>query len=118
AAIKAAVFADSVRIGPVCELQADIHKAIGAKISYTGKWDEGFPAGGETALVDGQKGGFLPTDGHWQGFATDLEITLDFERREELNSVAIRFMQSEGSGIFLPGKVTVLLSDDGKNFRE
>jgi len=45
-------------------------------------------------------------------------VTIDFERREELHSVAIGFLQDRAVNAYLPGEVKVLLSDNGKNFRE
>src|SRR5690606_27739804 len=67
--------------------------------------------------LDGQKGGKLPTD-NWQGFMNNVVVTVDFQRREAINSVAIDFLQDPSANAYLPGDVTVLLSDNGKNFRE
>ena len=117
ATIKAAYFIDSVRLGGVTTAKADLHKAIGKRVVYNTKWHS-YPAQGEKTLTNGQKGGLTYGDGQWQGFLNDLDVTVDFERREAIQSLAIRFMQLTGPGIFMPGEVKVLLSDNGKNFRE
>ncbi|WP_257666478.1 glycoside hydrolase family 20 protein [Parapedobacter tibetensis] len=118
ATIKAAYFRDSARMGGVTEDRADLHKAIGKKVTYHTKWNDRYPAQGEATLTNGQKGELTYGDGQWQGFLNDLDITIDFERREAIQSLAIRFMQHKGPGIFMPGEVKILLSDNGKNFRE
>lgn len=116
--IRAAVFRDSVRFGPVASYQTDVHSALGKKIAYNKPYDATFPAGGDDALLDGQKGGVSYKDGAWQGFNGDLDVTIDFERREELKKLKIRFMQRPQSGIYFPGSVMILASDDGRHFRE
>ena len=117
ATIKAAYFVDSARVGPVATVKADIHKAIGKDIAYQTKWHESYPARQDSTLLDGQKGGELATDG-WQGFMNNMDVTIDFQRREAINSVAIDFLRDPSANAYWPGEVTVLLSDNGKNFRE
>ncbi|KAF5308681.1 hypothetical protein FQR65_LT18005 [Abscondita terminalis] len=65
--------------------------------SYNVSWD-GYPAQKELTLTNGKKGGLSYGDGEWQGFTKDLDITVDFERREEIKSVAMNFMQVPGPG--------------------
>src|SRR5690606_26427449 len=116
--VKSAVFDDSVRLGAIDSLQVDIHRGIGKDVIYNNPWDT-YEARGESTLVNGVKGGLSYGDGEWQGFTKGgLDVTLDFERREELNSVSIRFMQVTGPGVYMPGQVTLEVSDNGKDFRE
>ena len=117
ATVKAAYFVDSARVGPVATAKADIHKAIGKDISYQTTWDTSYPAQQDSTLLNGQKGGKLVADG-WQGFMNNVDVTIDFQRREAINSVAIDFLRDPSANAYLPGDVTVLLSDNGKNFRE
>jgi len=118
AMVKSATFADSVRQGAVDSLQVDIHKAIGKKVIYNNPWDK-YVAKGDSTLVNGVKGGLSYGDGEWQGFTTGgLDVVIDFERREEIGSVSIRFMQMTGPGVYMPGIVSVEISDNGKNFKE
>jgi len=118
AMVKSATFADSVRLGAIDSLQVDIHKAIGKKVTYNNPWDK-YVAKGDSTLVNGIKGGLSYGDGEWQGFTTGgLDVVIDFERREEIGSVSIRFMQMTGPGVYMPGIVSVEISDNGKNFKE
>lgn len=115
--IKAAYFMDSVQVGAVDSATVDLHKAIGKKVTYHTPWDT-YAAQAEATLTNGQKGGLRYGDGQWQGFLGDFDVVIDFERREQLSQVAVGFMQESDRGIFLPGTVKVLLSDNGTNFRE
>lgn len=115
--IKAASFLDSARVSPVEEIKLDIHKAIGKKVFYNNSWD-GYPAEKELTLTNGVVGGLSYHDGQWQGFTKNFDAYIDFERREEIKSVAMRFMQIPGPGVFFPGEFQVFLSDNGKNYRE
>lgn len=118
ATIKAAYMVDSARVGPIATAKADIHKAIGKNITYQTTWDASYPAQQDSTLLNGQKGGKLAADGQWQGFVNNVDVTVDFQRREAISSVAIDFLQDPSANAYLPGDVTVLLSDNGKNFRE
>ncbi len=117
ATIKAASFLDSARVSPIEIVELDVHRAIGKSVTYKNKW-ETYAAKGEKTLTNGRKGSLSYTDGEWQGFTKDLDVIIDFERREEINSVAMNFMQVVGPGIFFPNEFTVLISDNGKNYRE
>ncbi|MGO1596292.1 MAG: glycoside hydrolase family 20 protein [Sphingobacterium sp.] len=117
ATIKAATFLDSARVSEVEELEVDIHKAIGKEVTYNTIW-AGYPAQEVLTLTNGIKGGLSYQDEQWQGFTEDLDIIIDFERREEISSVAMTFMQAPGPGIYFPGEFTVLVSDNGKTYRE
>ncbi|HWK99895.1 MAG TPA: family 20 glycosylhydrolase [Parapedobacter sp.] len=118
ATVKAAYFIDSACVGPVAMAKADIHKAIGKDIMYQTPWDASYPAQEDRALLNGQKGGKFAGDGQWQGFINNVDVTVDFQRREAINSITIDFLQDVSANAYLPGEVTVLFSDNGKNFRE
>lgn len=118
ATVKAAYFVDSARVGPIATAKADVHKAIGKSMTYQTAWDASYPAQKDSTLLNGQKGGKVTADGQWQGFVNNVDVTIDFQRREAINSVAIDFLQDPSAHAYLPNNVTVLLSDNGKNFRE
>ncbi|MFD1769744.1 glycoside hydrolase family 20 protein [Sphingobacterium suaedae] len=117
ATIKAASFLDSAQVSPVETIRLDIHKAIGKKVHYNSPW-EGYPAQKELTLTNGTYGGLSYHDQQWQGFTRNLDVYVDFERREEIKSVGMRFMQIPGPGVYFPGEMRVLVSDNGKNYRE
>ncbi|SDL68969.1 Beta-hexosaminidase [Sphingobacterium mizutaii] len=117
AVIKAASFLDSARVSPVETIELDIHKAIGKEVIYKTPW-EGYPAQGNRTLTNGIKGTLTYQDGQWQGFTKGVDVIVDFERREEIKSVALNFMQIPAPGVYFPGEFTVLVSDNGKSYRE
>ncbi len=117
AVIKAASFIDSTRVSPIETIELDLHKAIGKEVKYNIPW-EGYPAQENRTLTNGVKGTLSYQDGQWQGFTKGIDIVVDFERREEIKSVALNFMQIPGPGVYFPGEFTVLVSDNGKSYRE
>ncbi len=117
ATIKAASFLDSARVSPIEVIELDVHKAIGKEVIYKTAW-EGYPAQGERTLTNGIKGTLTYQDGQWQGFTKGVDVIVDFERREEIKSVALNFMQIPGPGVYFPGEFVVSVSDNGKTYRE
>lgn len=118
ATVKAAYFIDSTRVGPVATIATDIHKAIGRRVTYQNAWNSSYPAQKEVTLLDGKKGGISYQDGAWQGFTSDINVTIDMDRREEIQKVSATFMQMPGPGVYYPSSFKVLVSDNGKKFRE
>lgn len=116
--VKAAIFDGGVRGEAVSSARLDYHKAIGKKVTYRYRYNSGYPAGGETTLTDGYRGGLTYSDGRWQGFLTNLEVTIDLEKITDLGYVSLKFMQLTGPGVYMPDYVKVSVSDDGKEFRE
>ena len=117
AKVKAAYFMNGIKTGPVLDLDIDIHKAIGKKVIYNNKWD-GYEAQKEQTLTNGVFGGLTYHDKQWQGFTKDVDVVVDFEKKETLNTVAMRFMQIIGPGVYMPGEMKVLVSDDGVAYKE
>lgn len=122
ATLKAALYCGKQRQGGVTTVQVNYHKGIGAKAVYARDggyytYDERYKAGGDSALVDGQRGGSTYTDGRWQGFCPrDMDVTLDLGRITTVHRVIANFMQDVGPWIFFPSRVEVSLSTDGIHF--
>ena len=114
--IKAAIFRDGVLQGTPTEKKVDYHRAINKPIHYNSKLYEGYMAGGTNALLDGYRGGLTYLDGRWQGYLDDLDCVIDMEEDTDIHKVSIRFMQLIGPGVFQPGQVELLTSEDGENF--
>ena len=114
--IKAAIFRDGVLQGTPTEKKVDYHRAINKPIHYNSKLYEGYMAGGTNALLDGYRGGLTYLDGRWQGYLDDLDCVIDMEEETDIHKVSIRFMQLTGPGVFQPGQVELLTSEDGENF--
>lgn len=115
--VNAAYFQDSIKIGPTLSFDIDIHRAIGKKVTYNTQWS-GYPAQKDSTLTNGIMGGLSYHDGQWQGFTSPIDVVVDLERREEIHQVAMNFMQMIGPGVYMPGEMEVLLSDNGRTFRK
>jgi hexosaminidase len=95
----------------------NLHNAVGAVMDYSSKWNKWYEAGGEMALVDGKLGTIDFRDGNWQGFyGEDLEVVLDLGALKEIKSVYMKFYQYQNSWIFYPREITIMISEDGKNY--
>ncbi len=116
ATVKAAYFFDSIKIGPTLSFVVDIHKAIGKKMQYNSKWD-GYAAQKEQTMTNGIAGGLSYHDGQWQGFTRAIDLIVDLETVQPVQSVAMNFMQITGPGVYMPGEMKVLFSTDGKDFQ-
>jgi len=115
--LTAAIFVNNEMQKPFFRREIGYHKAIGKKVIYKTRWTS-YPAGGETALVDGLTGGLSYGDQLWQGFIHDLDVTIDMEEVTPLSDFHARFMQLTGPGVYMPDYVEVSLSEDGKNFEK
>ena len=108
-------------IGKSLHLRTDYHKGIGKKITYAPgggyyQHKEVYKGGGDTGLLDGLRGGKSYMDGRWQGFCpNDLDATIDLGEVTAIHRVMANFMQIRTPQVFLPAKVEVWASVDGKN---
>lgn len=116
ARIRAAIFRDGQLQGTPSEKNVDYHRGINKPIHYNSKLYSGYMAGGMNALLDGYRGGLTYLDGRWQGYLNDLDCVVDMEEITDIHSVSIRFMQLIGPGVFQPGEVELLTSEDGEHF--
>lgn len=114
--LKAALFKDGQLQGIPTEKKVDYHRGINKPIHYNSKLYPGYMAGGMNALLDGYRGGLTYLDGRWQGYLNDLDCVVDMEELTDIRKVSARFMQLKGPGVFQPGQVELLTSEDGKNF--
>lgn len=98
------------------------HKGVGKRVSYMdgSAYYGGYTAGGDTALVDGIRGGWTYGDKRWQGFLgrKGVDVMVDLEQPTAITSVSADFMQICGPGVFMPAQIVVSVSVDGENFTE
>ncbi|MBR1539343.1 MAG: family 20 glycosylhydrolase [Bacteroidales bacterium] len=92
------------------------HLAVGKPVSYALPWHKSYPAAGATALTDGLAGSWSYGDGRWQGFLSDVDVTIDLGSVQDIHYVGATFMMQPGPEIFLPVKVEIFVSDDGVRF--
>lgn len=116
--VKAAIFTGDLRSETISATRLDYHKAIGKTVAYRFRYNSSYPAAGNTTLTDGYRGGLTYSDGRWQGFLTNLDVTIDLGEVKELGYVSAKFMQLTGPGVYLPDYVTVSVSENGTDFQE
>ena len=117
--LKIAAFRNGQAIGKQTNLSFDFHKALNAKLTLLNPYSERYRASGDNSLIDGIRGTDNFRDGLWQGYeGEDFDAIIDMGKIEDISSVTPRFLLNTGSWIFLPIKVTVSLSKDGKNYFE
>lgn len=116
--IQAAIFRDGLLQGTPSEKKVDYHRGINKPIHYNSKLYNGYMAGGMNALLDGYRGGLTYLDGRWQGYLNALDCVVDMGEVTDLHKISTRFMQLTGPGVFQPGVVTLLTSEDGVNYIE
>ena len=93
------------------------HLGLMKTVKYTSPYAPQYTAGGDTALVDGLRGGWTYGDKRWQGFLnTDMDITVDLGEMKEISSIAAEFMQLSGPYVWLPREVIISISEDGNTF--
>ena len=92
------------------------HLAIGCPVEYTTPYSDKYKAAGPSTLTDGLQGGWTYGDRRWQGWTTDMDLTVDLGSVKPIHYVGASFMHSEGAWVQLPEEVTYSVSTDGKNF--
>ncbi|HRY32673.1 MAG TPA: glycoside hydrolase family 97 protein [Bacteroidales bacterium] len=106
------------RQGKVYGRVAGSHLAMGKAVQYLTDYSKKYPAGGAMALTDGITGSLNYAE-HWQGFeGSDLEAVVDLGQACALKKVEAAFLGSPNDWIFLPLRVSFLLSADGRHYRE
>ena len=95
------------------------HLGLMKTVKYTSPYAPQYTAGGDTALVDGLRGGWTYGDKRWQGFLnTDMDVMVDLGEVKEISSIAAEFMQLSGPYVWLPREVIISISEDGNTFTE
>ena len=92
------------------------HLGLGAKVAYAQGWNQKYPAAGAATLTDGNLGGWSYGDGRWQGFQSDVDVTVDLGRVQPVHYVTATFLADPGAWIYLPDRVSVEYSVDGEHF--
>lgn len=92
------------------------HLAKGCKVIYGKPVQQWYPASGETTFTDGIMGGWTYSDGKWQGFLSDIDVTIDLGSVKPVQYVGGTFMQLKGPGVFMPRQIEILVSEDGVDY--
>lgn len=95
------------------------HLAVGKHVEYLQPFSRYYPAGGDTALTDGIRGGWTYADDRWQGFINrDVDVVIDLEEPTEIKYIGAEFMQLIGPWLWQPAEVYISVSDDASEFTE
>ncbi|MFS4417451.1 family 20 glycosylhydrolase [Maribacter sp. 2307ULW6-5] len=117
--VKAAVFENGEIVGDTLVKHFNFHKAVGATVQYDPIYSKRYQGTGADNLVNVFRGSKNFHDGQWQAWLEDdALLTLDLGRPKTFSSVAVGAMENQGSGIYYPTGIKVMVSEDGKTFRE
>ena len=98
------------------------HLGVGKHVAYVdgSAYYSGYTAGGDSALVDGLRGGWTYGDKRWQGFLgrKGVDVVLDLGDVMPVATVSADFMQICGPGVFMPAQIIISSSLDGESFTE
>lgn len=94
------------------------HLAKGAKVTYGIAYRNQYKAAGDATLTDGILGGWTYRDNRWQGFLSDVDVTLDLGGVKPIHYIGATFMHSRGAWVYLPDDVTISISKDGKSYEK
>ena len=87
------------------------------KITLQSNYSSQYTGGGDLALIDGIRGTPNWSSGVWQGFqGKDLVAVVDLGEVQQVSRVGAGFLQDIGSWIWMPSRVDVEFSLDGKTF--
>ncbi len=86
-------------------------------ISLWSSYSSQYTGGGDFALIDGIRGVKNWSGGGWQGYqGKDFVAVVDLRQVQKVSKVTAGFLQDAGSWIWMPSRVEVEVSVDGKTF--
>ena len=105
----------------ICGYEPDFIKienmAVGSGITLEHPPNKKYKGESDRALINGMGGTINYQDESWQGFeAEDLVAIIDLGSAKAINSVEVRFLQSQVFWIFLPYHIQIEHSIDGNHF--
>jgi hypothetical protein len=87
------------------------------KITLQSSYSSQYTGGGDFALIDGIRGSANWSGGRWQGYqGQDLVAVLDLGAVQSVSKVSAGFLQDVGSWIWMPKRVEIELSVDGRTY--
>lgn len=115
--IKAAYFENGKAKSATIKQPFFITKSTGKKIELVHQPHENYGIGGSFTLVDGMKGNTSKFGRDWLGFwGKDMNATIDLGKTEMISKISINTLSSEGSWIYYPKSIGILVSKDGENY--
>jgi len=115
--IKAAYFEKETQKSALIEQSFFWNKVTGKRITLVNPPHENYNLGGAFTLIDGIVGNRSKFGRDWLGFSgNDLNATIDLGTATNLHQVSVSVLSNEGSWIYYPNTIEILLSNDGKEF--
>ena len=116
--VKAAYFDKDKQQSAVMEQAFYVNKATGKKITLANPPHENYSNGGPFTLVDGMYGNRSRFGREWLGFSgKDLIATIDLGTSETISKISVSVLENQGSWIYYPNGIELLISNDGQNFQ-
>ncbi|MFK8274903.1 family 20 glycosylhydrolase [Capnocytophaga cynodegmi] len=115
--IKSAVFFNEKPNEVVYSDTIVFHKAIGKKATYNPVYHKSYQGQGNETLTNIVRGTKNFHDKQWLAWLVDdTSVIIDLEEDTEIEEVIVGAMENQGSGIYFPTKIDLLVSVDGKNY--
>ena len=116
--IKSGYFENGLMKSPITKRNFSFSKATGKPITLEKEPNAAYNIGGAFSLVDGIQGDFKNHGKSWLGFSgDDVNATIDLGKEEEFSLISINSLERQGSWIYFPNRVEILISSDQKNFK-
>lgn len=110
--LKSQMFPPEVLPDPV------LHDAVNKPVTYQTSPDAGYPDRGND-LTNTKLGGAHHQNKEWVGWhGQDALVTIDLGKPVRITQLGVNCLRSLTLGIHLPQKVTYLVSNDGKSYRD
>ncbi|TVZ55409.1 hexosaminidase [Lutibacter sp. Hel_I_33_5] len=119
--IKGASFENGKQISLIFSETINKHKALGKNVTLNVQPHKSYNAGGKKALINGISGSNKRYgDKEWLGFwGENVEITIDFDKPTEINSISTRFHNGNGQWIYAPNEIGFSFHlEDGKTIND
>jgi hypothetical protein len=114
--IQAGLYRDDKQVAQA-SLFIPVNKALGKPVTLGTMYSPQYAGSGAASLTDGLMGSTAFKDNKWLGFlGRDVVATIDMQEAVSIRSVAINFLCDPNSGIFLPPKLSLYTSYNGKDF--
>lgn len=117
--IKSAYFENGKKVSATTSQDFIITKSTAKNITLENQPSEAYSVGGASTLVDGIKGNLNNHRKSWLGFmGKDVVATIDLGTKADFSTIQFSTLNKKESWIYIPKSIKILVSDDGKNFKE
>lgn len=117
--LKASLFQNDKPVGKTFTDTIVFHKAVAHKVSYLTPYNQNYKGDGPFQMVNTIRGSKNFHDGQWQAWlVNDMELVIDLEKQESVEQVILGTLENQGSGVYFPIQIKVLLSPDGITYKE